>query len=268
MILRAPMKRALLAAAIAAHILTVAPAAVADPTEGLKRDALERLANSHDPAIPLTIGRLYVKQAGLKAVRELLAERGRAQGLGPDWDEHAPQWRAAELELTELVDAAIHRDVDDPAWFRAAWAEESGKVLSAEEADEIATHFASQGGRIQRGVIEMLIVGETLLANYTFTDRIRYDVRGSERELTELQELWWRNQPFTVREVTHYPNTTRFAGTDPGVKYCKMLAIQGIDAVNRHLDAVVAQVRSSLRGQAARVDVYVRQHRSGRGVNG
>ena len=31
-------------------------------------------------------------------------------------------------------------------------------------------------------------MGETLVANYTFTDRIRYDVKGSEREMELLQQ--------------------------------------------------------------------------------
>jgi len=42
-------------------------------TDALKDEAIARLAASHDPAIPLAIGRLYVKQAGLQSARTLLA---------------------------------------------------------------------------------------------------------------------------------------------------------------------------------------------------
>ena len=62
---------------------------------------------------------------------------------------------------------------------------------TAEEADEIATHFASEGGGEQRVVVELLLIGETVLANYTFTDRLDYRVKGAEREIAHLQEVWW-----------------------------------------------------------------------------
>jgi hypothetical protein len=51
-------------------------------------------------------------------------------------------------------------------------------VLNAEEADEIATHFATPIGREQRIVIEVKVIGELVLANYTFTDRISDRVPG------------------------------------------------------------------------------------------
>ena len=105
---------------------------------------------------------------------------------------------------------------------------------NAEEADEIATHFATDGGSKQRAVIELLLVGETLIANYTFTDRIRYDVKGSEREMERCRSVWWVTDHTKIYDFTPYPNAIRFATQDPGVKYCKMLAIQGIDAIKQH----------------------------------
>jgi hypothetical protein len=42
-----------------------------------KDRAIARLAASHDPEIPIAIGRVVVKQAGLKAIRAVLAERRR-----------------------------------------------------------------------------------------------------------------------------------------------------------------------------------------------
>lgn len=252
---------ALVSCVALAHLGTRA----AEPA-GLKEQAVARLAASHDPAIFIAVGRVYVKQAGLLEAHRLLAERGRAAGLGADWSPRAVAWMDAQAKLTELIDDTIARRIEDPAWFRTAWGAAAAAVLSAEEADAIATHFASEGGAQQRGVLELLLVGETLLARYTFTERIRYDVAGAEREMRQLQDTWWVNDHRRVYDFTRYPNAIRFASQDPGVKYSKMLAIQGIDALNRHFDAVADEVRAQVRSESARVDAAVARHRSAQGA--
>src|ERR1700681_2121949 len=65
-----------------------------------KDQAVARLVASHDPEIPIAIGRVVIKQAGLKAIRAALADRGRTSDLGPDWNPAAPEWQAAEGQLT------------------------------------------------------------------------------------------------------------------------------------------------------------------------
>ena len=239
-------------------------AAAADP---LQDEAVTRLVASHDPAIPVAIGRVYVKQMGLQAVRDMLIERGKTANAGPEWGPQAPEWQAAEAKLTGVVDRIIGREVEDPAWLRKAWAHEAQRVLSAEEADEIATHFATPSGGAQRQVIELLVVGETLMASYTFTDRIRYDVKGSEREIWNLQEVWWNRDPFRVRDFTADPGAMRFASFNPGVKYCRMLAIQGIERINTHYDDVVREVRAKLMQEADDIDPYVARFRRRVGKN-
>lgn len=249
------------------RLATVVVLAVSAPsalcaTDALKEEAIARLAASHDPAIPVAIGRVYIKQVGLQAARALLAERGKAEGLGPGWGPQAPEWQGAELRLTEIVDDVIARRVDDPAWFREAWGRASAKILNAEEADEIATHFSTDGGKQQRAVIELLLVGETLIANYTFTDRIRYNVKGSEREMAQLQSVWWVTDHSKIYDFTPYPNAIRFATQSPGTKYCKMLAIQGIEAINRHYDAVAVETAGAVRDAQSEIDPFIAQFRS------
>jgi hypothetical protein len=134
-------------------------------------------------------------------------------------------------------------------------------VLSAEEADEIASHFATEGGRQQRAVLELLLVGETLVAYYTFTDRIRYDVPGSEREMALLQKAWWVEDHRRVYDFTPYPNAIHFASQDPGVKYSKMLAVQGIDAINRHYVAVAEELALRLQAASGNIDRHVQRFR-------
>jgi hypothetical protein len=246
-------------------LATAVAGAAEDP--GLKQDAIARLAASHDPAIPIGIGRVYIKQTGLFAARELLRQRGRAAGLGVEWNASAPEWQTAEQRLIGIVNGIIVQRIEDPAWLREAWGREADRVLNAEEADEIATHFASEGGQKQRAVIELLLVGETLLANYTMTDRIHYDVKGAEREMELLQQSWWVTDHRRVYDFTPYPNAVRFASQNPGVKYSKMLAIQGIDAINRHFSAVAAEVGEALAAASPQVDAEVAlfQQRAGKG---
>ena len=228
--------------------LAVAPRA-SHAADDLKAQALARLAASHDPAIPIAVGRVYVKQRSLLALRRMLADAGATLGAGVQWRPGDAHWQAAEQALVPAIDAAIASGIEDPAWFRAAWGDAAGRVLNAEEADEIATHFASDGGRQQRAVLELLLVGETLIANYTFTGRIRYDVPGAENEMRALQKTWWVEDHRRIYDFTPYPNAMRFASQDPGVKYSKMLAIQGIDALNAHFDRVALDIE---RGLAAR----------------
>ena len=239
----------------AACLQLAGPPAWADDS---KDEALARLAASHDPEIPIAIGRVVVKQAGLKAIRTSLAARRR--GLGPDWNPAAPEWQAAEAQLANIVDGLIAARLDDPTWFGEGLARAAAVTLNAEEADEIATHFASEGGREQRVTIELLLMGETVLANYTFTDRIDHRIQGSERELAHLQEIWWAREPFRVRDLSRYPEVVRFAGKNPGIKYTKMLAIQGIEVITTRIDLTAAQAVKAV--EAADIEPYVDAFRS------
>jgi hypothetical protein len=224
-----------------------------------KDQAIARLAASHDPEIPIAIGRVVIKQAGLKAIRAALADRGRSSGLGPDWNPATPEWQGAERQLIQLVDDLIIVRLDDPAWFQEGLGGVASNVLNAEEADEIATHFSTEGGGEQRVVVELLLIGETVLANYTFTDRIDYRVSGTQREIAHLQEAWWAREPFRVRDFTRYPDAIRFAGQDPGIKYTKMLAIQGIEVITNRIDRIAGEAVQAV--GAADIEPYIEAYR-------
>lgn len=217
--------------------LMVAPALADD----LKAQAVTRLAQSHDAEIPVAIGRVVVKQAGLLAIRKRLAEAGRAGSLGPRWNATAPAWQAAERDFTAGVDALIAQRLEQGAWLQEGWARVAAAVLNAEEADDIASHFATGAGREQRVVVELLIVGETVMANYTFTNRIDAGMPGLGEDMGRLQKVWWDREPFRVRNFDGQPGAIRFAGENPGVKYTKALAIQGVEVVTNRIDATAAE---------------------------
>lgn len=218
--------------------------AVASPlwADEMKDEAIARLVAVHDPAVPVAVGRLAVKQAGLGAARELLAKRGRQAGLDRGWNAGALEWRQAEAQLAGAIDAVIARRIEDPAWVRTILTELFGHTFNGEEADEIATHFETDMGREQRIVVEIKVVGELLLANYTFTNRIDDGVRGSEAEYGKMQKVWSDREPFRVRKFDGDAGAQRFGTRNPGIKYVKTLALQGVEGMINHIDAVRAEV--------------------------
>ncbi len=249
-------------AALAAAFFMSAAAADEDDPAALKADAVSRLARSHDATLSVDIGRVYVKQTALKTARDLLAERGKAAGLGPSWNPGSPEWRAAERVLMQGVDQLIGAKVMNAAWVEQAWAGLASALLNGEEADEIAVHFRTEGGALQRQVIEWF-VGELTLQTYTFTDRLKYGVPGSEEEMRQLQiATYERKERFPpIYDLTGYPDAMRFASADPGVKYMKMMVTQGVYAVHQHLEAVAEEARAMIRARAALVDPYIARAR-------
>jgi hypothetical protein len=235
----------------------VGPAS-ADP---LKDDAIVRLAASHEPDVPLAVARLAAKQAGLSAVRKLLLARGRAAGLGRDWNAKAAEWQEAEARFLPGIDALIARRIEDPAWVQAIISEQAAKVLNAEEADEIATHFTTASGQEQRKVVEIKVLGELMLANYTFTDRIDDRVPGSESEYSRMQKVWWDREPFRSRNFDGDEGAARFGTRNPGVKYVKMLAFRGVEGMLAYIDAACVEVVKLVNQSASDADPFIETYR-------
>jgi hypothetical protein len=242
-----------------------APALAKQDDPELKRDAVSRLSKSHDASLSTHIGRVYVKQAALKEARDLLGERGKAAGLrNTQWNMDTAEWISAEKELMQGVDQLIHDRVADSSWVIEAWSELAARSLNAEEADEIAVHFESEGGSLQRQVIEWF-VGELTLQTYTFTDRLRYGVRGSEQEMHDLQVVTYeRKERFPpIYDLTKYPDAMRFASVDPGIRYMKKMVIEGVHALHVHLEAAANQARAMIRARSGLVDPYLDRVRAG-----
>jgi hypothetical protein len=259
MILRVSMRQIRSLVAVMTATLCVAISVRAADDEALKQDAVSRVVESHDPALSVNIGRVYVKQAALGAARDLLGERGKAAGLSKQqWNLNAPEWQSAEHELMQGVDELIQRKVTHPAWVKEGWSQVISSTLNGEQADEIAVHFESEGGGLQRQVIEWF-VGELTLQTYTFTDRLRYGVPGSEEEMRDLQIVTYeRKGRFPpIYDLTKYPDAVRFASTDPGVKYFKAMVIQGVHALHTHLESVANEARTTIRSRADLIEPHI-----------
>lgn len=242
---------------------SAAKAADEKDEDALKRDAVTRLVESHDVSLSVNIGRVYVKQAALKAARDMLYEKGRAAGLSSKtWNLDHPGWKAAEAELMAGTDELIQRRVASGMWVQEAWSEEVATTLNGEEADEVAVHFRTEGGELQRRVIEWF-VGELTMQTYTFTDRLKYGVPGSEQEMEDLRKTTYeaRSHFPPIYDLTKYPDAVKFASRGPGVEYFKMMVLQGVHAVHTHLEAVADEARNTIRSRAALADPHVQKAR-------
>jgi hypothetical protein len=65
-----------------------------------------------------------------------------------------------------------------------------------------------------------------------------------------------------IYDLTAYPGAVRFASVDPGVKYFKMMVMQGVHAVHLHLEQVADEARVRIRARAALADPYIARARS------
>ena len=246
--------------------LAAGPAAAAegdDERAGAERDAIERVVESHDHTLLIGGAKLMIKQAAIRSARKLLAEWGREAGLGREWWDDAPEYRAAKTELLGLADATIAQRVAPGLWIKEAWSEYMAREFSAEEADVIANHFQTEGGRKQRMLMDWYL-GEFVLFNYTFTDRFEYELKESEAELFALQKQAQRRIPREDVEFTsRYPDAFRFIACSPdgrfcpGVKYWKMLAIPLMGELLRYIDRTSADIEAQMRARKPQVEVQI-----------
>ena len=219
----------------------------AQAQQNLKDSAVQRLVHAHDPSIFIATGALYLKQTAIRAAG--------GKPLSP--------------ELESEVNHVIDTNVRDPAWFYAAWSSAIEPSLSVDEANEIAAHFTTEGGQLQRQVIEQAI-GEVLMSTYTFTNRIDYHLAGSSREMQDLQrsvgpargtcacptqkdllDLQRVNdsRQFNGQDLSIYPGAVAFASGGTGVKYVKILMMQGVGSINTHFESVAKQIQQVVAAQ-------------------
>jgi hypothetical protein len=217
------------------------------------------VVESHDHTLLIGGARLMIKQAAIRSARRLLAEWGRAAGLGGEWWDYAPEYRAAKAELLGQADAAIAQRVATGLWVKEAWSEYTAREFSGEEADVIASHFQT-GGVKQRRLMDWYL-GEFVQFYYTFTDRFDYEVMETRDQLSSLQkEALARIPTEDVNFSSRNPEAFAFIACSPdgpycpGLQYWKMLAIPLLGALPPHGDTSAdrgADARAPPRGGCA-----------------
>jgi hypothetical protein len=254
--------------ALAALLLACAPLAYAaddkEEQELNRKDAIDRVIQSHDFTMVLGAGRLYLKQRALVAARRLLGQWGREAELGMSWNWDAPAFQQAEAVLLKDVQALMAKRFENPIWAKETLSEYMSSNFDGEEADVIATHFQTEGGQLQRKLLDWYI-GEMVLFNYTFSDRIDYEMKGSEQEMLQLQKAAQERIPVEDIEFSSkYPDAFNFVARDPGLKYLKMMAIPLTGALIRHIDAVSKDIETDLQSRRAQVQPFIDAFKSAR----
>jgi hypothetical protein len=73
-----------------------------------------------------------------------------------------------------------------------------------------------------------MLVGETLLANYTYAGRIKYGFNGTEREFKQLQDMWYARKPVELRDFEKHPTAMQFGASKAGITYVRLLPVSGL----------------------------------------
>ena len=228
-----------------------------------KKDAVERVVDSHDFTLVLGVGRFYLKQCAIKSARRLLAQWGREAGLPPGWNLDAVKWQQAEAVLLRHAAALQAERFDHRAWISETWSQYVSARFSGEQADVIATHFQTEGGRLQRQLLDWYM-GETMLFNYGFTDRLDSTLRGSEAELLELQRATQTRIPVEdIYFAGKYPDAFNFVAKGTGFEYAKMLSIPLAGALIRHIDDLARAVDADLARRRIEVQPYLDAYKAG-----
>lgn len=219
-----------------------------------KREAVDRVVDSHDNVLIQKGGELMVRQQAVRAAQKLLSQWGREQELGMLWWEDRPEWQAAKAEMLAAADEVLQERFIKDAWLKRIWTKYTLENFSGEQASVIADHFETEGGIAQRRLIDWYL-GETTLFYYTFTDRFDYETKETQAQLKSLQKAALSRIPVEdVHFSKRHPEAFAFIACSPDSDYCpglhywKMLAIPLMGAVFRHMEEVTRQMEARMAG--------------------
>jgi hypothetical protein len=80
--------------------------------------------------------------------------------------------------------------------------------------------------------------------------------------MRDLQIATYQRMFRGIQDFTGYPGAIGFASRDPGVKYMKMMVMQGVHAVHLHLEQVADEARATIRARIALTDPHIARARS------
>ncbi len=221
---------------------------------------LDRLASLHDMRLPDAWTTLYVRQKILERVRRHLGDAGREERLGPQWTRTAPEWQQAERELSEVMWAGALAELPDAAWFQARWRGAAREVLNDREIDALAAQLDSAPGPHLAATMDWTIA-ELVMTRLTFTDRVRMDFPGTEKEASAIQSAVHRKQDAMAFDYGPYPWAALFAWHDPGRKYFRDVGFRIVTELNARMDAGVAAAQAAFDREAVRVEPFIEAFR-------
>jgi hypothetical protein len=258
-----PIRRTINAARLSTTVLFVACLLPAVPTaaqteteteeqQRYKREAVDRVVDSHDNVLILKGGELMVRQQAVRAATKLLSQWGREENLGMLWWEDRPEWQAAKAAMLAAADEVLKKRFIEEAWLKQIWTKYTLENFSGEQASVIANHFETEGGIKQRRLMDWYL-GETTLFYYTFTDRFDYETKETQAQLKSLQRAALSRIPVEdVHFSNRNPEAYAFIACSPDSEYCpglhywKMLTIPMMGAVFRHMEQVTREMEARM----------------------
>lgn len=221
---------------------------------------LDRLASLHDMRLPDAWTTLYVRQKILERVRRHLGDAGREERLGPQWTRTAPEWQQAERALSEVMWAGALAELPDAAWFQSRWRGAAREVLNNREIDALAEQLASAPGPHLAATMDWTIA-ELVMTRLTFTDRVRMDFPGTEKEASAIQSAVQGKQDAMAFDYGPYPWAALFAWHDPGRKYFRDVGFRIVTDLNARMDAGLGAAQAAFDREAGRADPFIEAFR-------
>ena len=153
----------------------------------LKESAVQAVVSSHDQTLIVRGGELMVRQQVVKAAKKYVVTWVRERGFGKEWWEDKVEFQQAVSHLISIGDEVLLDKFSSGDWLTDIWTEYMVNNFTGEQASSIAEHFKTEGGAIQRRLMEWYL-GETTLFYYTFSDRWDYRLEETRKELEALQK--------------------------------------------------------------------------------
>lgn len=226
---------------------------------------IDELVGMHDLSTSVSIGSYYLKQEALLAAHAVLAEMGRRQGLGPDWNPGNVHWREAEAALLAEAERHIDLEFGSLVWLQPLWADLSRSEFSDEEIDALLAHFRSEVGRKQMRIVNHTVSTHVMMA-LSFSGRLK-DIPGIEQERSRMQTLWnaeERAMRFSLHDAANVEGQ-RFALSPLGKKYFATAVLKLTGMLSRRIDELAAAIPQALAADARRVEPHLEAFRGGRG---
>ncbi|PWT72476.1 MAG: hypothetical protein C5B46_06755 [Proteobacteria bacterium] len=247
-------------ALVVASLIFAAPLLAAETG---KSDKIDELVSLHDLKTAVAIGDYYLRQRTLFAIRDRLAEIGRRQGLGPDWNPDDVHWKQAEAALFAPAAKQLDHGFSDLEWLSVEWAQLDDRDFSERDIDQLLAHFKTQYGRKQVMIVDHGVAVHVQSA-LTFTGKMLYDVPGLEAERDRMQHLYNQEDTDMRFNFQDSPEGQQFALSPVGKRYFvnAMLKVSGM--ISKRLDdtaAGIPQMVDSLSGRAEpAVQAFRRYH--------
>jgi hypothetical protein len=254
-----PLPRALRGALTAVGLTAL----LATPALASKTDKIDELVGMHDLKTAVAIGNYYLKQRILLEVRSQLADIGKAQSLGPDWNPSNPYWKQGEDALVRSATKQVNRQFSSLEWLSEEWAQLNDHDFSEQDIDRLLAHFKSDYGRKQVMIVDHGVAVQVQGA-LTFTGKMVYDVPGAEEDRNVMQHAYSDEDRDMRFNIDDSPESVQFALSPVGKRYFVNAVLKVSGMITRRLEDTAASIPQTVKGFSGQaqpaVDAFRRQH--------